>query len=434
MISRGWRWLSPLTLGAVFFLLSALMHPADGGQASSSTTEEQDSPPAESTDPQAPTPTQEVSEPREEAPTATEEILAPLEETPTPAPGIVAVPGMEGKKGPITYTVKKGDTLWDITYSYYKDSFLWPKVWQNNKQIFNPDLIYPGNVITLPGEEEIEAALTEAAQPMKPAKPTPSPAAEKPPTPEIEKGIEVAVQELPAPTEKPPDLSLLASSGYILTDRPAVGIVVGARDNRELIGQDETAYLRLESGLQNQVGDRYTLYRVVRKVYHPKTGRYLGDLIRILGTAEITGADPKEKTVSSRVLVSYDYIQKGDSLMPPQSPEASSETVSRSAPPEGRLTGYIVAVKEDRNSQAQHDVVYLDRGRRDGLQTGDRFAVFRAGEKTSIFSPGGGVRLPRRVIGQLQIIAIQDVTATAKVIQSTEVIYKGDYFEALSIP
>jgi hypothetical protein len=160
----------------------------------------------------------------------------------------------------------------------------------------------------------------------------------------------------------------------------------------------------------------------------------MGDLIRILGLAEVTGADPREKTMSAHVLVSYDSIQKGDSLMPVPVQEESSGEAAPSTPSRNPLTGFIVEVKENRISQSQFDVVYLDRGRQDGVRSGDRFAIVREGDKTSIFSPGKGARLPRRIIGELQVVAAQDGTSIAKVTQSTEVVIKGDLFETHSEP
>ena len=83
------------------------------------------------------------------------------------------------------YLVKEGDTLWDISTSVMKDPFLWPRLWKDNKYIINPDLIYPGNVIILPGDEivikEDAAPVTtpKEAEPIKKAEEVPPPAAEE---------------------------------------------------------------------------------------------------------------------------------------------------------------------------------------------------------------------------------------------------------------
>jgi len=345
----------------------------------------------------------------------------------------LTIPSEQAEKPPKkiqgrTYTVQKGDTLWGISSNLLKDPFYWPKLWKTNKFIPNPDLIYPGNVIVLPTEEEIREALKklkeEAAPPIVEEK---APEAVVPPAP-VQPPMVEAVAPPPEikPPAKPPvlDKDLILSSGYILRGVGSGGKVIASKDSKEMYSEQDTIYLLPNT--RPNVGDRLTAYRVVRPVFHPKTGQYLGDLIRILGTMEVT--DVQDKTATAVVSKSYDVITKGDPYIPYQPTEQVAVEVSESQSGP-RLDGYIVEVKETRQSQGQFDVVYIDKGRRDGLLVGRNFLIFREGEKTPFASPGGGVRLPRRRVGELQVIAVQDETAVARVVKSSEPITRGDMVE-----
>jgi nucleoid-associated protein YgaU len=54
-------------------------------------------------------------------------------------------------KGSRTYTIAKGDSLSKIAKQFYGDAKQWKKIHEANKAIIkNPDLIHPGQVITIP--------------------------------------------------------------------------------------------------------------------------------------------------------------------------------------------------------------------------------------------------------------------------------------------
>ena len=76
---------------------------------------------------------------KQDKPVATVQNTRPAETSPTP------------KTTPKTYTVKKGDTLWGITKEYYGNGSLYTKIFNANKGVIkNPNLIYVGQVFTIP--------------------------------------------------------------------------------------------------------------------------------------------------------------------------------------------------------------------------------------------------------------------------------------------
>ena len=69
------------------------------------------------------------------------------------------------------YTVKKGDTLWDISSMFYSDPFLWPALWAlNQERLTNPHWISVGDELTIYDEEVLKKKAAEMAPAMAKAK------------------------------------------------------------------------------------------------------------------------------------------------------------------------------------------------------------------------------------------------------------------------
>jgi LysM repeat protein len=81
-----------------------------------------------------------------------------------------------------TDTVQAGDTLYAIALQYYGNGYDWPTLYQANQtQIANPNLIYAGQVLTIPQSAQAPATTTPATTTPAPA--TPAPAATTPAAP-----------------------------------------------------------------------------------------------------------------------------------------------------------------------------------------------------------------------------------------------------------
>lgn len=82
------------------------------------------------------------------------------------------------------YTVKPGDTLSGIAQDKLGDATRWPEIYQGNQdQIDDPNLIYPGQKLTLPGAKPAPAPAEEPADELTDLEPidlTPEPASTTP--------------------------------------------------------------------------------------------------------------------------------------------------------------------------------------------------------------------------------------------------------------
>lgn len=73
----------------------------------------------------------------------------PVAVTPTPARSMTTSPAPVNQNK--TYTVVKGDCLWNIAKKFYGNGSQYTKIYNANKgKIKNPNLIYPGQVLTIP--------------------------------------------------------------------------------------------------------------------------------------------------------------------------------------------------------------------------------------------------------------------------------------------
>lgn len=63
-----------------------------------------------------------------------------------------------------TYTVVKGDTLWGISKRFYGKGSYYTRIAQANSGIIkNPNLIYPGQVLTIPALDDLPGTMAQSA-------------------------------------------------------------------------------------------------------------------------------------------------------------------------------------------------------------------------------------------------------------------------------
>jgi len=214
--------------------------------------------------------------------------------------------------------------------------------------------------------------------------------------------------------------ALAYSSGSIQRSTPQDGFVnVITGDNQTtgdhmILGSRDVLYLRLKNPGDAAPGDFFTIYKRAHKVFHPTTGQYLGYLVNRLAVVQVSQIDKVLTTV--QIVRAYATVSPGDPVMKFVSP--TDEGAGTGSPAAGDVEGRVVEFQSYlgiMNMVAQRNVVYLDRGREDGVRPGDRMDIVRSGGS-----------LPQRVVGELKVLSLEDRTATALITKSISRILKGD--------
>ena len=324
-----------------------------------------------------------------------------------------------------TYLIQKGDTLWDISQGQLRDPFLWPKLWQANQRIKNPDLSYPGNQIVIPAELAKPQKATEtAAAPSAPAPETPGTVAtaETPPHPAaVPQAVEAPSGEAPTVIVGGPWLRAMSPTIRIVLP-PSARVVRAKEKGKVIMAEPDEVYLAPKDGGSFTIGQTVMVYRPVKKVYHPVTGKFMGTLIRPLALAQVSAVE-KDVTVT-RIRRSIDYIQKGDLVT-----DFSSMTTDAAEPATagGSVSGVVAEVQEDRILSADRDIIFLDRGKNAGLRIGDHLRVIRPGESVADCCRfGKRLRLPDNPIGEIEVLVAQGETATALIVKTNDSVLIGD--------
>ena len=270
------------------------------------------------------------------------------------------------ENAPDRYVVVKGDTLWGIASKFLKDPWRWPEMWKLNEQeIKNPHLLFPGDVIVLERSGDKAELHIEMGETVK-----------LEPRIRVEDTGRRAIPSIPPSVIEPFLTRPLVIEPDGLENAPRI---IAAQADRVFLGSGDVAYV---SGIKDAKADSlWQIYRPGKPLVDPETQKTLGYEAIFLGDGRVTRAgDP----ATIRIFAARQEIGAGDRLV-----AAGPLTLTSYVPhaPAQQIHGRIIATTGGLRETGPQNVVTLNKGKDDGLESGHVLALLRLGRTVSKTTP-----------------------------------------------
>ncbi len=350
----------------------------------------------------------------------------PIRHTKAPAKLVKIAPEYRSD-APSRYIVQRGDTLWGIANMFLKKPARWREIWHDNPNIKNPNLIYPGDIIsyiTVAGKRKLQVAgsknstrarrvgRTSDGRPVYQLKPTVQTEYMPEPIPTLPKDIVYPFMT------KNKVLESGASSEY--------PYIIGQQDGGYIsLSSHSQVYARTEDGKFEH--KEYDVFRETKALNNPATGGNLGveaiyvGHLRLVKHANEDGIGTFIQTDSVNplyprdILIPYEATPYGGDLnfLPKLADYSENAMIVR---PIG-MTGTQTA--------SQFSTVLINVGEGEA-QLGDVFKVVRGSHKMGRGRDGESYRLLDYEVAIGMVYRTFENSSYALILNATDTIRTGD--------
>ncbi len=317
------------------------------------------------------------------------------------------------------HVVKQGDTMWDVSGSYYGDTFEWPRLWSYNPHISNPHWVYPGDILYL---KQIDVPTAGANK----TNANRANAAEKAHQPvafgsHLSLGGFVTTEDIAYSGRiigSPKEATMLAEHDTVWVGFGDDGYT---KNEKEQVKENDRTALKHDEDIQT--GD---IFAIVRRDGSIKNGDgdEIGQKYVVLGSLEITNVSEKQAH-TALISQSWQEIKRGDLLIPyerqlkiVQPVQGADDVVAR-----------VVDSLHPAFNFGEHQYIYINKGAEDNVRVGNRFFVYQKFEGLDRAGVATDDAIPWQRVGQVLVLDVREKYATAVITDSSREIVVGDRLE-----
>jgi len=306
-----------------------------------------------------------------------------------------------GKDSGFYYTIKKGDTLWDLSEKFYNSQWDWPGLWEMNDEIKNPHWIYPG--------KQIRIFLRE-----KPAL--------KPKIVEVQK---IKKTEKPVKIETTFSFSKINQIGFLKKKlQPSFGTVIKEQDNNLIMSVNDIIYIKPSNTGRLITGREYQIFTTenVKEKIDNQTFTGIKHLIK----AQIKILDNKTTYVTALITKGYHAVLEGDMVMEYQKRDPILTVEDYPDP----INAKIICSETNNIIINDYTIAFINIGGAI-VKPGQIYSIFRKNEFSdnttwSMKKKKNSIKLKNLQSGKLIVLHTEDIASTVMILSSNYAIYPND--------
>jgi hypothetical protein len=313
------------------------------------------------------------------------------------------------------HVVRRGDTLWDLARAYLQNPFMWPVIYEANRDVVeDPHWIYPLERLRIP---PLVPAAPADSRPAEPPGLTRTSLSVEPPTTHALAALAAAAggavpADTPVSVLSTVDLRRPAVTLHEFLSAPWLSVQPAAATTGRVVQKTDPAAaaermvptlypqelvnVTITAGAVPAVGDSLLIVRAGRRV---GTAGSIVQPMGILRIEQVTGP-----VVTGRVVAQFADARVGDMVAPlpvvPALPMGSPQPVTTP------VAGHVLQFMQREGLHSPTDHAFLSIGRGQGIGIGDEL---------SVYVPAGQAS-PAVQVAVVRVVRADDATSTARVV------------------
>lgn len=305
------------------------------------------------------------------------------------------------ENAPEIYLVKKGDTLWDISNTFLRDPWVWPKIWEINPQLDNPHLIFPGDEIYLVwvnGKPRLRVRRGEISR-----------------TVRLTPNMRIDPLDSAIPLIPLEDIGAWLRDHRVVTeDEMEDAPYVVASDQQHLLTAAGGEFFARGTAPEGETG--FGIFRAGENYVDPFTGEVLGLQAQDIGSARLLD-EHDDRVMRLEVTRVTEEVRLGDRLFASETRSIAAHFQPRA--PASPVNGVMIAVDGGVSQIATLDVVVINLGEREGMEVGHILAIYQTGEMVRDSIAKERVQMPDTRAGLLMVFRTFEKLSYGIVLKST---------------